>query len=197
MLSPELIDRILKAIDHTNRQDPNQLTVNGRTVGAAELYGLRMSDCLAHYCKSPSAALKIAARAQHIERWHIARSEYPMDRMGYHRWRTALGHHHAQKTAQILTEAGAELDFISQVMTLLRKENLKSDPDTQILEDVACLVFLTFYLEDFSQKHSEQKLLSIIAKTWRKMSDAGHQAALTIELPDPLSQLVKKALGPL
>ncbi len=77
----------------------------------------------------------------------------------------------------------------------MQKRGLRRDPETQTLEDVICLVFVLYYLDDFARKHDEAKLIDIIQKTWAKMSDAGHQAALAATLPDHLATLIKKALS--
>ncbi|MDN3639668.1 DUF4202 domain-containing protein [Simiduia curdlanivorans] len=193
-MNPEVLASVLADIDQRNSKDPQQVEHHSKTLGAAQLYGVRMNERLAAFCHSPSFALIIATRAQHIERWHLARSAYPMDRPGYHRWRTDLAKHHAQVTAKILSEHKLEASLIDEVSSLLKKENLKSNPNTQILEDVACLVFLEFYLADFASKHDEEKLISIIQKTWRKMSESGHQAALTITFDPQIETLIKKAL---
>ncbi|BFM11560.1 hypothetical protein R50072_17130 [Simiduia litorea] len=193
-MNPEVLTSILAAIDFRNSKDPQQVEHFSKTLGAAELYGLRMSERLKTFCDTPTAALVIATRAQHIERWHLARSDYPMDRPGYHRWRTDLAKHHAQITTDILTDHKLDADLIEEVAALLKKENLKSNPNTQILEDVACLVFLEFYLADFASKHSEEKLISIIRKTWRKMSESGQQTALSLTFEPHIESLIKKAL---
>lgn len=193
-MKSEVLSSVLATIDQHNRKDPQQVEHKGKTLGAAELYGTRMSERLATYCEDPSPALVIATRAQHIERWHLPRSDYPMGRPGYHRWRTELAKHHAQVTAKILADHKLDASLIAEVSSLLKKENLKSNPNTQALEDVACLVFLEFYLTDFASKHEEEKLISIIGKTWRKMSESGHQAALTINFQAQIETIIKKAL---
>ncbi|MCT7653654.1 DUF4202 domain-containing protein [Oceanimonas sp. NS1] len=65
----------------------------------------------------------------------------------------------------------------------------------QILEDVICLVFVQHYLEDFAAGHDEDKVVDIIRKTWRKMSEQGHQAALALPLSPAMQALVGKALA--
>lgn len=183
------------AIDNINALDPNSESVEGEPIAKSLIYGQRMSRCLAAFKPQASDALAIAARAQHIERWVIPRSDYPMNRAGYHSWRTELGLHHARRTQTLLTGLGADTQLIEAVGRLLRKEDLKHNPDTQTLEDVACLVFIQFYLDAFSQQHDEPKLIRIIQKTWRKMSDGGRAAALTIPLNPALQLLINKALG--
>jgi hypothetical protein len=77
---------------------------------------------------------------------------------------------------------------------LLRKERLKADPDTQLLEDTACLVFLEYYAAEFVAEHDETKLLNIFRRTWSKMSPRGQQAALQLDLPAAVRAIVGKAL---
>lgn len=78
---------------------------------------------------------------------------------------------------------------------LVRKENLKDDEDTKILEDVACLVFLDDQFEEFEKKHDEVKIVAILRKTWAKMSDRGHELALKIPMSDRAKSLVTKAVS--
>ncbi|MFW2377494.1 MAG: DUF4202 family protein, partial [Cellulophaga baltica] len=61
-------------------------------------------------------------------------------------------------------------------------------------EDVICLVFLEYYFEPFAQKYSEEKLIDILQKTWRKMSKEGQEAALKLPLSANSLTLVGKAL---
>lgn len=187
---------LLESIDALNSQDPNQVDDGaGNTVAAELLYSHRMRNCLAQFQADANPLLQIAAYSQHIQRWAIPRSDYPMTKPGYKQWRTELGKFHADTTAQLMQTHGYEHDDIERVKYLLQKKGLKRDPDTQALEDVICLVFLEFYLEGFASKHNEEKLIGIIQKTWKKMSDKGHQAALTLPLADPLLVLIKKALN--
>jgi hypothetical protein len=76
------------------------------------------------------------------------------------------------------------------------KKRLKADPETQALEDVACLVFLESYFADFAAKHDDQKIIGILRKTWAKMSTTGQAAALTLNLPSQAQRLIKAALDP-
>ena len=168
-------DRLSSAfalIDQANQEDPNQ--IDG--VPKEYLYSQRMTEQLHEFVPDASEALQVAARAQHICRWMIPRSEYPEGRKGYHQWRRALYQFHANKTGEILEHLDYDEDFIERVQSLLRKENLRRDAEMQQLEDVICLVFLKHYFADFAAnpKHDEEKLVKIVAKTWRKMSDAGH-----------------------
>ena len=78
---------------------------------------------------------------------------------------------------------------------MLKKEKLKTDPEMQMLEDVACIVFLENYFADFAPKHDEDKILTILRRTWKKMSPHAQSAALTLHLPPEAMQLIQKALG--
>jgi len=68
--------------------------------------------------------------------------------------------------------------MISRVAALIKKERLKADPEAQALEDATCLAFLELEFEAFAAKHPDEKVVSILQKTWGKMSDTGHEAAL-------------------
>lgn len=186
---------LIAAIDEKNALDPNQETVNGTAVAKELIYGQRMSECLDQFRPNASEHLQIACRAQHIQRWSIPRKDYPMDRPGYKRWRTDLAKFHAQLTAELMQENGYNDEDCARVQHLLQKKQLKRDAETQTLEDVACLVFLTFHLDDFASRHAEEKIISIVQKTWNKMSDDGHTAALKLSFSDDMGKLVGKALN--
>src|SRR5690606_5903264 len=158
------------------------------------LYALRMTEKLNHFAPTASEALQLTARCQHIRRWEIPRDRYEQNRVGYLKWRQDLQHFHVEKATAILKEVGYDQATIDEVAFLLQKKHLKKNADTQILEDVICLVFLEFYFEDFSTKHPEEKQIDILQKTWRKMSEEGHKAALRLPFSDPISKLMDKAL---
>lgn len=182
-------------IDAENAQDPTLDIHESISFPKELLYSNRMFEKLMDFFPSASEEVQIACKAQHICRWKIARDTYPMDRVGYLKWREDLKKFHAKTTAQILEKAGYETIFIERVTFLIEKKLLKKDPETQLLEDVICLVFLEFYLEPFVQKHDTEKLKNIILKTWNKMSENGHQAALKINYSAQNLDLIKAALG--
>jgi hypothetical protein len=191
----ERCKRAIERFDAANREDPNREVHEGREYPKELLYAERMTRWLERLAPDASEALRLAARAQHLCRWTIPRDHYPMDRDGYHRWRTALQQFHAERSGEILRAVGYEERTVARVQSLLRKENLKADPETQALEDAACLVFLEDYFAEFALKHDEAKLLTIIRKTWKKMSPRGRQAALALPLPAAARGLVEKALA--
>src|SRR4051812_33152443 len=113
----------IKRFDAANAQDPD---------GEALIYAQRMSDWLAKLAPDASEALSLAARSQHIRRWEIPRNGYPMDRAGYHRWRTDLAAFHAKVAGEILKEVGYDPSTVGRVQSLLKKERLKEDPEAQL-----------------------------------------------------------------
>jgi hypothetical protein len=76
----------------------------------------------------------------------------------------------------------------------VRKERLRSDPEAQMLEDVACIVFLSHYMADFMGKTDEAKLPRILAQTWNKMSAQGHTHASKLDLWPNVLALLKRGL---
>ncbi len=188
-------DRVLAAIDAANAKDPSTLRVGGESLPAALVYGRRMSAALAAQVPDASEPLRIAARAQHIERWLIARNTYPEGRIGYLTWRKDLQKHHARRTAAIMETAGYGAEAAARVGKLLRKEGLKQDTEVQALEDIVCLVFLEFEAPDFIAKHDDAKVRDILAKTAKKMSPRGLAAASRLSLDPRLSRLLTEALS--
>jgi len=188
----------IASFDALNAQDPNLQTVDGKSQPKELVYARRMSEMLDRYAPNASEALKLAARSQHIQRWAIPRSDYPMTKPGYMQWRANLKNFHAELAGKILKENGYDEGTIQKVSALLKKENLHSDEDTQTLEDVIVLAFLEHDLEAFVQKYSdytEEKFITILRKSYLKMSDQGRAAALTlIKLPAHLVPVIQKAI---
>lgn len=180
--------------DAANGEDPNRERVGDAERPKALVYAERMSACLDRLAPDAPEAVRLAARSQHIRRWTVPRGDYPKGRDGYRRWRTDLARFHAEAAGDILRDVGYDEATIGRVQALLRKERLKADPDVQLLEDVICLVFLEYYLDDFSQKHERPKVVDIIRKTWRKMSDRGRGASLSLELTPRVRALLREAL---
>ncbi len=92
-----------------------------------------------------------------------------------------------------MKDNGYEQEDIQKVDDLLNKRRLKTDEETQVLEDVVCLVFLKYYFDDFIAKHDEAKLVDIVQKTWNKMSEKGRQAALKMTHSEYALAIVKMA----
>ncbi|APU11985.1 hypothetical protein KLA_12317 [Cellulophaga geojensis KL-A] len=181
--------------DKANEQDPNKETYQGKTYAKEVLYAMRMTKKLNSFAPNASETLKLTARCQHICRWEIPRDSYEMNRTGYLKWRQDLKKYHAKKASEILTAVGYDQNIIEKVAFLLEKKQLKKNEETQTLEDVICLVFLEYYFEPFAKKYSEEKLIDILQKTWRKMSKEGQDAALKLPLSKSSLELVGKALS--
>lgn len=189
------LDSILTAIDSVNSKDPNTTTIDGNAQPKELLYGQYMTACINQYWPQANELLQIAVRAQHIKRWHLQRTEFSAGKAGYLKWRVEQGKFHAELTKSLMLENGYSEDDAEATAKLLRKEQLKSNSDTQTLEDVACLVFLQHYFDAFAAKHKEEKIIRILQLTWRKMSEDAHNIALKLTLPDHLAVLVGKALA--
>lgn len=188
-------NQAIALIDAANAQDPNIERIDGRDVPKELLYAQRMTAWLDAIAPDAPESVRLAARCQHIRRWTIPRADYPAGREGYLRWRAELARFHAETAAEILREVGYDEAMIAVVEGLLRKRQLKNDPDVQLLEDVICLVFLENYFADFSTQFDEAKVIDIVRKTWAKMSPRGHAAALGLALPPGAAELVAKALA--
>lgn len=195
-------DRYLSAItafDKANGEDPNKELYNGKEYPKELLYAIRMSTMQESYVPEASEAVKLAVRAQHIQRWKISRNEFSMDRQGYLQWRTKLYKFHAETAARLMQEAGYDNEMTERVMNIVSKKGLKVNSETQLMEDVADLVFIEHYMMEFATKHpeyDEEKWIQIIKKTWQKMSPRAHEFALAgkIKLPEALVPLILKAV---
>jgi len=195
MIGSSQFKAAMACFDDLNSKDPNQESFEGKQVPKELLYAERMSAWLKKVDPAASEVLQLAARSQHIARWKIPRSDYPMDRKGYLEWRTVLNRFHAQTAGEILRDVGYDHKTISRVEALLLKKHLKDNPEMQVMEDVICLVFLESYFADFSKKVDAEKMIPIIQKTWKKMSPHAHTIALNLALSDEALALIKKALS--
>ena len=195
MSTSDKLQQAFELFDAANAKDPNTEIFEGKTYPKEVLYAERMTNTLNSFAPKASEALQLTARSQHICRWEIGRDLYPMNREGYLRWRQELKKFHAKKASEILKKVGYSEETITKVAFLLEKKQLKKNEDTQTLEDVVCLVFLTYYFEPFAAKHPEDKTIDILQKTWRKMSGKGHKAALQLSYSEKALDLVKKALA--
>ena len=186
---------VLDTIDAVNAKDPNVEVENGKQIPKELLYSKRMTDMLHEYVDNSSDELQIAARAQHIKRWAIPRSDFPMDRKGYLKWRTNLKLMHGKLVAELMEQQGYGQPEIEEVVDLITKKKLKTDEQSKTLEDVVCLVFLKYYFKPFAHKYPKNKLIDIVKKTWVKMTANGHSAALQLPFEEKELALIKEALS--
>ena len=193
-----MLERFKKAIqlfDEANSNDPHTEISEGKEYPKELLYAMRMTQKLNEFEPNAPIEVQLAVRCQHICRWEISRDSYEMNRNGYLSWRRDLAKFHANKASGILKEVGYDDSIIDKVAFLLQKKQLKRNEETQLLEDVICLVFLEFYFEKFSQKYSEEKLVDILSKTWAKMSDQGHEAALKLNFSPQFISAAEKSFA--
>ncbi len=183
-------------IDAANAEDPARVAVDGEAKPAELVYGERMTATLARLHPEASEVLRLAVRAQHLRRWTVPRASYPMDRTGYLRWRNDLKRKHAEWAGAILAECGYAPAEIERVGALIRKESLKRDAEAQAVEDVAALVFLEHYLDDFAEQHDDSKLAGILVKTLAKMSDKGREEAFLLDLSPRIRALIAEPPSP-
>src|SRR6185295_19983202 len=177
------LDVALARIDAVHAEDPEK-DASGEAKELA--YARRMSAWLEKLSPGASEELRLATRCQHLRRWSNARSAYPEGKVGYLRWRKESSIAHAALAGEILAQARYDARSVKQVQSLIKKERIKHDPEAQLLEDCACLVFLEYEFAGFAPKHDEAKLVDILRKSWSKMSAQGQAAALALDLPPAL-----------
>lgn len=189
------LENVLAQLTAAHQKDPNQETWENEVFPAEWLYIRRITDRLKTFSPEASSELIVAANCQHLCRWEIERTRFPEGRIGYYQWRNYLSDYQFQKAREIILGAGFDAEFADRVKMIVKKENIFTNPEAQTLEDVVCLVFMEFYLDDFIRTKSELNMATVILKTWNKMSEKGHQEALKIKFSDETLLVIKKALG--
>ncbi|KAI7282389.1 hypothetical protein KC345_g3535 [Hortaea werneckii] len=178
-------------------EDPNKhTTADGQEIPYETHYARKMESYLEKRAPTASEVLRLAVCGQHFRRWEVPRQDFAMNKIGYHSWRTHLKKRQAQQVSDILKACGYGDDDVSRCIALIEKEGLKQgEEEVQVLEDVACLVFLDDQFDEFKDKHDEDKIVTILKKTWVKMSKDGQDLALQIPMTDECKALVQKALA--
>ncbi|ATG79483.1 hypothetical protein AOR04_18160 [Pseudoalteromonas sp. 1_2015MBL_MicDiv] len=194
-----MFNKVITLIDEANNQDPNSEQHNGQSFPKESLYALRMSEMLTRFKPDADELMQIAVRGQHIQRWKSPRSDFEMNKQGYHQWRSALYIFHASSVVALMKQAGYDEAEQNRVYDAVAKKNIKRNPDSQLVENVASLVFIEHYMLGFANAkpdYNEEKWIGIIRRTWQKMSDEAHEFVLAgnITLPAPLVGLIHKAL---
>ena len=184
----------LRRFDDENARDPNVETDGGLSQPRELLYARRLSDWVLRLCPDASGELRLAARCQHLCRWEIPRNSHPMTRAGYLQWRATLKKFHAQKAGEILRELGHDEDVIRRVQDLNLKKNFPDDPESRVLEDALCLVFLQFQLADLAAKTDVAKTINALRKSWQKMTGAARAEALKLNHGPREKALLEQAL---
>ena len=181
-------------IDAAHANDPHR-TADGRP--AELVYADRMETWVTRLVPDASPLLRLAARCQHLERWSVPRASFPVGKPGYLAWRKSLYVKQADRTRELLYDAGVPIHYANQAATWVSKNGLKTNPGTQALEDAACLVFLENEIADFAVQHAdypEEKFVEILRKTWKKMTPLARDAALMLDLPPAIAALLQRAV---
>jgi len=188
---PQKFEAALRRFDEENGQDPNRENGQPREL----LYAERLTNWVLRLSPNAGEALRLAARCQHLYRWRIPRSDYPMTRPGYLKWRADLKKFHAQHAGEILREVGYDDETIRRVQDLNLKKNFPTDPECRVLEDALCLVFLEFQLTDLAAKTDDDKMVNALKKSWEKMTEAARAEALKLKYNERKMGLIQKALA--
>jgi hypothetical protein len=191
---PARFEAALRRFDEANAHDPNTILANGAQRPRELVYAEWLTDWVLRLCPQASEELRLAARCQHLCRWQVPRQSHPMTRAGYLQWRERLKKFHAEKAAEILGETGYPPETIARVQSLNLKKNLAEDPETRVLEDALCLVFLEHQFAELAAKTPEEKMLGVIQKTWKKMTPAGQNAARNLAFGEKEKALLERAL---
>lgn len=188
-------NQAIQRFDEENARDPHRESADGREWPAELLYAMRLTEWVKKLAPQATEALLLAARSQHLCRWQIPRSQYPMTRAGYLKWRSELKTFHARKSGEILQELGYPPTLIERVRDLNLKKHFPQDEETRILEDALCLVFLQYQLGALAAKSTEEKIINALRKSWDKMTPAARQTALNLDYRPQERALVEKALN--
>ena len=192
---PARFHEALRRFDAENARDPNQELHDGVPHPKELLYAQRLTDWVLRLCPDAPEELRLAARCQHLCRWESPRSSQPMTRAGYLLWRANLKKFHAQKSGEILAATGYPADVIQKVQDLNLKKNFPQDPNSRILEDALCLVFLEFQFAALAAKTDEAKTINALQKSWQKMTEAGRAEALKLDYGPREKPLLQRALN--
>lgn len=186
----------IAAIDEANSLDPNVLRIDGRDRPKEQAHAEMMTAWVERLDPEAEEAQRIAARAHHLRRWTLPRTDYPDGRAGYLRWRTALKGQHAEEVGEILVRCGYEPAEIDRVQRIIRKQDLRTDPAAQTHEDALCLTFLQTQFDELAAKLGDERTVEVVRKTLAKMSDRGRAEALALALSPSEVALVERALSP-
>lgn len=189
------LERALAAIDAANADDPNTIEVGGVTRPKELAHAELMTAWIERLVESPSDAQRLAARAHHLRRWVLPRSDYPDGRAGYLRWRRDQAARQADEVGVLLRGCGYDDDTIDRVRAVIRKDGLKVDPEVQAHEDALCLVFLQTQLVDLAHDVGADRAAAVLAKTVAKMTPRGRSEALELDLEPAAREALEEALA--
>jgi hypothetical protein len=191
---PKRFENALRRFDEANARDPNREVVDGVSHPRELLYAQRLVKWVLQLCPDASEELRLAAHCQHICRWEIPRSSHPMTRAGYLQWRATLKKFHAQKAGEILREAGYVDDVSGRVQDLNLKKHFPGNPESRVLEDALCLVFLEFQFAELAARSEDDKMINAVRKSWQKMTEPARAEALKLNFGPREKTLLDRAL---
>jgi Domain of unknown function (DUF4202) len=192
--NPARFEAALRRFDEENSRDPHSENVDGAPQPRELIYAQWLTDWVLRLYPAASEELRLAARCQHLCRWKIPRDSYPMTRPGYLKWRADLKRFHADRAGEILREVGYPDPIITRVQDLNLKKNFPADPESCVLEDALCLVFLEHQLADLAAKTADDKVVTALQKSWKKMTPAAHAEALKLSYGAREKALIDQAL---
>jgi hypothetical protein len=196
MTGSQLFERAIQRFDEENARDPNMEIVDGVARPRELAYAERLTDWVLKLKPDASETLRLAGRCQHVCRWTIPRDTYERTKAGYLRWRTELKKFHAQKAGEILREVGYADEVVTRVQALNLKKDFPQDPDTRVLEDALCLVFLQYQLAELASRSTDEQMINALRKSWNKMTEQARTEALKLSYGPRERLLIKKALQP-
>jgi hypothetical protein len=186
-------ERAVLRFDEENARDPNVVEIGGVKRPRELVYAEWLTEWVLRLCHNASEELRLAARCQHLCRWMVPRSSYPMTRAGYLQWREGLKKFHAQRAGEILREVGYPDEVVARVQSLNLKEDFPQDPETRVLEDSLCLIFLEHQLSDLADKTAEEKVVNALRKSWKKMTPDALEFALQLSYSPRAKALLDRA----
>ena len=184
------------AIDTANAADPTSVVVRGSTHPLALVHGQLAAEWVAKLHPDTDEAWLLAARAHHLRRWEVPRTDYEPGKAGYLKWKRDQRARHARDVGSLLAEVEYEAADIERVQSLVRRDHLASDAGSQAVEDAACLVFIETQLVDVAAKLDHDHVIDVIRKTARKMSPKALNAVAQIPLGEAEKSLLAAALAP-
>ena len=186
-------DVAVAAIDAANAEDPVRIVVGG----VEQAKELAHADLVERWVRTldPDAdeLQLLAARAHHLRRWVVPRSDYPDGRAGYLRWRTDHKKRQAAEVGEILTAAGYTPADAERVGAIVAKRDLATDPVVQTHEDALCLAFLQLQFDELADQLGDERMVEVVRKTLAKMSPAGIAAAGSLALSPHAAEIVAAA----
>jgi hypothetical protein len=194
-VSSSRFDDAIRRFDEANAQDPNREIVGGAAQPRELIYAQWLTEWVLKLNPNASEELRLAARCQHLCRWAVPRKSYPMTRPGYLKWREDLKKFHALKSGEILRQVGYPEIIIARIQALNLKKNFPSDPESRVLEDGLCLVFLEHQFAELAEKTSEEKMINALQKAWKKMTPSAQAIAAGLSYGSREKSLLELAMG--